>query len=149
MIDELRNSIRTKYKPDFDFTTVADVPFTRPSKPISRVALISTAGVHLDDQEPFDRATPSGDSSYRRLPADVDLARLRIWWDTEQTQPASQDLNCAFPLALLREERELAPAHYSFSGAIPDPRPLIDVSAPALARELRDDAVDAVLVAPS
>jgi D-proline reductase (dithiol) PrdB len=150
MIDELRATIRGKYKPDFDFTTVEDVPFTRPSKPLARVALISTAGLHLDDQEPFDRATPSGDPSYRRIPGDADLTRLRIWWDTEQqTQPGSQDLNCAFPLALLREEREAAPTHYTFSGAIPDPRPLIDVSAPAVARELREDAVDAVLIAPS
>ena len=150
MIDELRANIRYKYKPDFDFTRVEDVPFTAPSGPLKRIALISTAGMHLDDQEPFDRATSSGDSSYRRIPGDVDLSRLRIWWDTEQTQPGSQDLNSAFPLALLREEeREVAPRHYSFSGSIPDPRPLIDVSAPAVARELRDDAVDAVLIAPS
>jgi hypothetical protein len=149
MIDELREKTRAKFKPDFDFTRVADVPFAAPPKPPSRIALISTAGLHLDDQEPFDRATPSGDSSFRRIPADADLTRLRIWWDTEQTQPGSQDLNCAFPLALLREERELAPVHYSFSGAIPDPRPLIDVSGPAVARELREAAADAVLVAPS
>jgi D-proline reductase (dithiol) PrdB len=146
MIEELRARIRAQYKPDFDFTTVADVPFVRPSKPLARVALISTAGLHLDDQEPFDRHTPAGDCSYRRIAADVDLARLRIGWDHEQTQPASQDLNCAFPLALLREERDLAPVHYSFSGAIPDPRPLLEQTAPAVARELH---ADAVVIAPS
>ena len=145
MIDDLRANIRAKYKPDFDFTTVSDVPFVA-AKRVSRIALISTAGLHLDDQEPFDRNTPTGDPSFRRIPADADLSRVRIWWDTETTQPASQDLNCAFPLALLREERELAPVHYSFSGAIPDPRRLLDETAPALAAEL--DA-DAVLIAPS
>jgi len=149
MIDELRANIRFKYKPDFDFTTVADVPFTAPSKPLTRIALISTAGLHLDDQEPFDRGTPAGDSSFRRIPADADLTRLRAWWDTELTQPSSQDLNCAFPLALLREERELAPAHYSFSGAIPEPGPLLEVSGPAVARELKEEGADAVLIAPS
>lgn len=149
MIDELRERTRAQFKPDFDFTTVADVPFTKPAKPISRVALISTAGMHLADQPPFDRSTPAGDCSYRRIPADADLSRVRIWWDTEQTQPGSQDLNCAFPLALLREVCELAPTHYSFSGAIPDPRPLIEESAPAVAAELKRDLVDAVLVAPS
>lgn len=140
MIDELRASIRAKYKPDFDFTTVEDVPFV--VKPVSRVALISTAGLHFDHQEPFAPEDPT----FRRIPADADLTRLRIWWDTEATQPATQDLNCAFPLALLREERELAPMHYTFSGAIPDPRRLLDETAPALAAEL--DA-DAALVAPS
>jgi D-proline reductase (dithiol) PrdB len=146
MIDELRERIRAQYKPGFDFTPVADVPFTAPSKPPSRIALISTAGLHLPEQEPFDRTSVSGDCSYRRICSDDDLARLHIGWDVERRQPASQDVNSAFPLALLREVRELAPVHYSFSGAIPDPRPLIEHTAPALAEEL--DA-DAVVIAPS
>ncbi|MEA2463055.1 MAG: D-proline reductase (dithiol) PrdB [Acidobacteriota bacterium] len=151
MIDELREKIRAQYKPDFDFTTVGDVPFTAPGKPAasSRIALISTAGLHLDDQEPFDRTTPAGDCSYRRIGAGDDLARLRIWWDTDQHQPGSQDLNSAFPLALLRDKYDLAATHYSFSGAIPDPRPLLEQSAPAVATELNAGAVDAVLIAPS
>lgn len=144
MIDELRESIRAKYKPDFDFTRVDDVPFV--VKPAKRIALISTAGLHLDDQEPFDRHTPAGDPTFRRIPADVDLSRVRIWWDSEATQPASQDLNCAFPLSLLREEKELAPTHYTFSGAIPDPQRLIEETGPALAAELE---ADAALIAPS
>ena len=146
MIDELRERIRAQYRPDFDFTTVADVPFTAPSQPPSRVALISTAGLHLDDQEPFDRSTVSGDCSYRRVSVDDDLTRLHIAWDVDRHQPASQDVNCAFPLALLRELRGVASTHYSFSGAIPDPRPLVEETAPALVDEL--DA-DVVVIAPS
>lgn len=151
MIEELRARIRAQYKPDFEFTVVEDVPFTKPSKAVasSRVALITTAGLHLDDQEPFDRTTPTGDSSFRRIRATDDLSRLRIGWDVERQQPASQDLDCAFPLALLREVCDVAPAHYSFSGSIPDPRPLLEESAPQVARELHDHAVDAVLIAPS
>ncbi len=149
MLDELRTSIRAKYKRDFEFTTVSEVPFTAPAKPLSRIALISTAALHLNDQPPFDRHTPSGDCSYRRIAAGDDLSRLRIWWDTDRQQPASHDLNCAFPLALLGEVTDVAPTHYSFSGAIPDPRPLLDETAPAVARELRADAVDAVVIAPS
>jgi D-proline reductase (dithiol) PrdB len=151
MIDELRARVRAQHLPDFEFTTVAEVPFTRPAKPAasSRVALISTAGLHLDDQPPFDRATHAGDCSYRRIAAGDDLSRLRAWWDSEHTQPSSQDLNCAFPLALLGEACTVAPAHYTFSGAIPDPRPLLESTAPAVAAELRADAIDAVLIAPS
>ena len=151
MIEELRERIRAQYKPDFEFTTVGEVPFTTPAKPVasSRIALISTAGLHLDDQEPFDRSTPTGDCSFRRVRADDDLSRLHIGWDVDKHQPASHDVNAAFPLALLREQYTLAPTHYSFSGAIPDPRPLLDQTAPAIARELRADAVDAVLIAPS
>jgi D-proline reductase (dithiol) PrdB len=151
MIDELRAKIRAQYKPDFDFTTVGEVPFTVPRKPVasSRIALISTAGLHLDGKEPFDRATPAGDCTCRRIGLDDDLSRLRIWWDTDQHQPGSQDLNSAFPLALLREKYDVAATHYSFSGAIPDPRPLLEQTAPAVASELKAGAVDAVLIAPS
>ena len=108
------------------------IPFTAPSKPLreSRVALITTAALHLDDQ-------PPGDSTFRRIPADVDLMRLRTDWDG----PASQDINCAFPLALLREMCGVAETHYSLNGgAIPEE------AVPQLVREL--DA-DAVLIAPS
>lgn len=157
MIDDLRTRIRAQYRPDFDFTTVAKVLFTAPAAPLSssRVALVSTAGLHLDDQEPFDRSTPAGDASFRRIALDDDLSRLRPWWDREHQQPASQDLACAFPLALLRELADageigsLAATHYSFSGAIPDSSRLIGESAPAVAAELKGDAVDAVIVAPS
>src|SRR5688500_8353240 len=121
MIDQLRAQIRARYKLDFDFTTVDDVPFTIPTKPAatSRIALISTAGLHLEDQPPFDRSTPAGDSTWRRIRLDDDLTRLRIWWDADHHQPASQDLNTAFPLALLRETHEAAPTHYTLSGSIP------------------------------
>lgn len=139
-VDELRASVRTKYKSDFDFIPVDEVPFTAPSKPLSRVALITTAGLHLDDQPPFDLDTQ--DCSYRRIRPTDDLSRLRVGWDA----PARQDVNCAFPLALLREMSGVAETHYSFSGAIPDPRPLVDDTAPEVAREI--DA-DAVILAPS
>ncbi len=152
-VDELRASIRARYKPDFDFTTVEEVPFTPLAKPLAeaRVALISTAGLHRDDQPPFDRDTPSGDPSCRRIRADDDLSRVRVWWDRAQQQAANQDLNSAFPLALLGEcgIGSVAATHYSFSGSIPDPRPLLESTAPAVAAELREHAVDAVLIAPS
>ena len=109
------------------------------------IALITTAGLHLDDQPPFDRDTPAGDPSFRRIPRDADLSRLGLPWDVDRRQPASQDLNCAFPLALLANP---APVHYSFSGAIPDSRPLVEETAPQVARELRGVA-DAVVIAPS
>ncbi len=151
MMDDLRATIRARYKPDFDFTRVLEVPFAAPSKPAagSRIALISTAGLHLDDQPPFDRDTSAGDSSFRRIRVDDDWSRVRVWWDGEQQQPANQDLNSAFPLALLRDLGGIATTHYSFSGAIPDPRPLLEETAPVVAGELRADAVDAVVIAPS
>lgn len=157
MIDELRERIRAQHAPDFEFTAAPQVAFTAPSAPLraSRVALISTAGLHLEQQQPFDRETQCGDCSFRAVGAEDDLSRLRLWWDGEQQHFASQDLNCAFPLQLLAELRDageigsVAARHYSFSGAIPDPRPLLEDSAPAVAASLRDDGVDVVVIAPS
>lgn len=153
MLDDLRQKTRT-HLPDFDFTVVDPVPFTPLAKPLRdcRVALISTAGLHLPDQPPFDRESHSGDSSYRAIPHDADLAQLRPWWDTESTQPASQDINSAFPLELLKQSTDIgsvAATHCSFSGSIPDPRPLVDTFVPEVAEAMQHDAVDAVLVAPS
>jgi D-proline reductase (dithiol) PrdB len=39
--------------------------------------------------------------------------------------------------------------HFAFMGAIHDPGPLIDETAPEVAAKLADDGVDAVLLTPS
>ncbi|HEX7150715.1 MAG TPA: hypothetical protein VF618_04435 [Thermoanaerobaculia bacterium] len=153
MLDDLRQRTRA-HLPTFDFTVVDPVPFTPFTTPLreARVALISTAGLHLPDQPPFDRQSHAGDSSYRAIPHDADVTKLRPWWDTESTQLQSQDVNCALPLELLRESDaigSLAPTHYSFSGSIPDPRPLVETYVPEVADAMQREAVDAVLVAPS
>jgi D-proline reductase (dithiol) PrdB len=153
----LRERIREQHEPDFDFRTMAQVPFVPFTKLVreARVALVSTAGLCLPEHQPFDRVTHSGDSSFREVAGDADVTQLRLWWDKEGTQFATQDLNCAFPLPLLHELQtageigSVAATHYSFSGSIPDPEPLLDDYAPAMAAALIRDAVDAVLVAPS
>ena len=46
-------------------------PFVRPRKPLSgcRLALVTTGGVHLPADTRFDIDDPSGDCSYREIPA--------------------------------------------------------------------------------
>jgi D-proline reductase (dithiol) PrdB len=65
---------------------------------------------------------------------------------------ANKDINCMFPLDRLRELaaagviKEVAPIHVGFMGGGGDVQVLADVTGPAIARLLRAERVDAVLM---
>ena len=83
----------------FDALTFAKVPFTPLRKPLRacRLALITTGGVHLREQPPYDMADPRGDPSYRAIPADTPYARLTITHDYYDHRDAERDLNESSP----------------------------------------------------
>jgi D-proline reductase (dithiol) PrdB len=127
-------------------------------KPLNeaRVALITTAGLHLPEQTPFDRTLKMGDPTWREIPNDADLSHL-----TENHRSNAfdhtglqRDRNLAFPLERFRELAaqgvvgELNHRHFSFMGSIVGPRRLIDETAPEVARLLKADGVDAALLTP-
>ena len=129
-------------------------PFVRPNKPLvrSRLALVTTGGVHLPGQPRFDIDDPAGDGSYREIPASAtDLTWTHAYYRPDE----GSDLDAVFPLLTLRglvEEGaigELGPRHFSFMGAIHDPTPLVEETAPEVAGKLVEDSVDAVLLTPS
>jgi D-proline reductase (dithiol) PrdB len=129
-------------------------PFVRPTKPLDRcrLALVTTGGVHLPMDTRFDIDDPSGDCSYREIPA---YATDLTWTHAYYRPDEGTDLDSVFPLWTLRElEREgvvgeLGPRHFSFMGAIHDPGPLAEETAPEVARKLGEDGVRAVLLTPS
>ncbi len=120
------------------------------------VALVTSAGVHLRSQAPFAMDDPDGDASFRVIPGDVDPTALMITHDYYDHAAADRDPNCVFPLARVREfaaEGALgraAPRHIGFVGHLlgAQRRRLVDESAPAMARLLRDDGVHLVLATP-
>jgi D-proline reductase (dithiol) PrdB len=129
-------------------------PFVRPKKPLDecRLALVTTGGVHLPDQLRFDIDDPSGDCSYREIPAGAaDLTWTHAYYRPDE----GTDLDSVFSLWTLRELEhegvvgELGPRHFSFMGAIHDPEPLVRETAPEVAGKLADDGVEAVLLTPS
>ena len=129
-------------------------PFVRPGKPLarSRLALVTTGGVHLPNQRRFDIDDFEGDCSYREIPADAE----ELTWTHAYYRPdEGSDLDAVFPLETLRQLAEeglvggLGPRHFSFMGAIHDPTPLVEETAPEVARKLVGDGVDAVLLTPS
>ena len=62
------------------FIEFSDTPWTPFDSDISscRPALVTTAGVHLKSQEPFDMKDPSGDSTFREISADTRPEDLTI-----------------------------------------------------------------------
>ena len=134
-------------------------PGARLTKPLKNatLALITTAGLHLPTQPPFDFKVRGGDFSFREIPHDVNVADLQISHRSSafNRNGALQDRNVVFPLDRLRElveQHELGALnhrHFSFMGSITAPGRLIAISAPAVADMLGRDSVDAVLLVPA
>ena len=130
--------------------------FTPLSRPLadSRVALVSSAGVHLDDQEAFHVETVAGDPSYRLIPDDVDLGRLRFTHTHYDTSSAEEDPNVVFPIDRLHEAvtegriGATSSVHIGMMGFNPDPGSIADVTAPAVAEILSAEQVDVVVLVP-
>jgi D-proline reductase (dithiol) PrdB len=141
------------------FVESGSVPWAPVTKPVreSVIALVTTAGVHLDSDPPFDMDDPEGDPSMRAIPSDVDPRRLTITHRYYDHSAADRDINVVLPLDRLRElvaeggVGGIAPRMYGFMGHI-DGRhlaTLIEETAPALARRLRAEGADAVFLTPA
>lgn len=129
-------------------------PFVKgPALAKRRVALVTTAGIHLRSDQPFD--TGGAGIDYRVIPGDVapaDLVMSHASVNFDRTGFQS-DWNVVFPLDRLRElvrdkiVGAVAAFHYSFMGAIPKIE-RYEPKARELAALLRQDKVDAVLLTP-
>lgn len=121
----------------------------------ARVAFVTTAGAHLVDQPAFDIRDPAGDPRYRVFPSTTPLSEIVLTHSGYDTRRASIDKNVVVPLdhlrAYVREGRigSLSSMVVSFMGYIANPEPLVQETAPDVARQLLDDAVDLVLLAPA
>ena len=135
------------------------IPFAPFKKPLHqcKVALLTTGGIHLRDQLPFDMENPDGDASYRVIPGDVALEQISITHKYYDHSDADADLNVIFPLAHLRDLvvrgviGALAPRHFGFMGHIEGPQvaQLTGQTAPDVAAKLRADGVDFALLTPA
>ena len=118
-----------------------------------RIALLTTAGLHLRSDQPFD--TGGGGIDYRVIPGDVkaaDLVMSHASVNFDRTGFQS-DWNVVFALDRLKElvrdkvVGSIAAFHYSFMGAIPQVT-RYEPKARELAAMLRQDRVDGVLLSP-
>ncbi|HEV8718598.1 MAG TPA: glycine/sarcosine/betaine reductase selenoprotein B family protein [Candidatus Binatia bacterium] len=134
-------------------------PWAALPKPLSActVALVTTAGVHRQDDEPFDMADKEGDPTYRVIPPNAPRDQLCITHDYYDHRDADKDVNIVLPLDRLQELAndgvigEVGPFHYSFMGHIDGHHVsrLLTKTAPEVARRLKREGVDAVVLTPA
>jgi D-proline reductase (dithiol) PrdB len=127
------------------------VPFTPLWKPLNQMkfALVSTAGVHLKDQEPFNK---EGDESFRVFPGDVQTVDLVFTHEHYDHSDADKDPNVMFPIDRLRELAEqgiiggVASKHIGMMGYSMKLKQVYEETVPAIAREIERSNADAVLL---
>lgn len=129
----------------------ADRPFVAgPALSSRRIAIVTSAGLVRRGERPF----VSGDTDFRIIPAetraeDILMSHVSVNFDRTGFQ---RDRNVVLPVDQLRTMAEtgaigsVAANHYSFMGAT-DPRGMQD-HARTVARRLKDDRVDGVLLTP-
>lgn len=138
------------------------IPWTPLSKPLSecKVALLSSGGIALKDDLPFDqegeRQNPWwGDPSHRVIPKTASAKDLQIYHLHINPDFARQDINCLLPIQRLNELEEAgeigsaAKSHYSIMGYLPRPEEMLATSVPAIIQGLKDEHVDVLVLVPS
>jgi D-proline reductase (dithiol) PrdB len=131
------------------------VPFTPFDRALdkSTIAIVTAAGVHLKDQEPFNIANELGDLTYRIIPPDVESSRLMVTHHHYDHADADQDINVVFPIDVLRDlEAEgfiagIAKKHVGYMGYTMQLKAMYEGTAPEIANEIdRGSRADAVVL---
>jgi D-proline reductase (dithiol) PrdB len=86
------------------FDTSPWTPFEEPLNQ-ARIALISSAGIFREDQEPFDPWAVN-DLSIRQIPIDTPFEQLKLHHNYFDHRDALRDMNCVFPIRRLDELAE-------------------------------------------
>lgn len=140
---------------DYPYAIHEKSPFTKLRKPIGecRVALLTTGGVHLATEAPFDLADPEGDLSFRVLPNDVAPSDVRLSHRTYEKAWAERDLNVVLPvdrLSEMAEEGETGPlaAVVSIMGSITNVPALVRDTLPAIVSVFAAARADVALLVP-
>jgi D-proline reductase (dithiol) PrdB len=156
-LSEFSFSIRLFLK-TYKWRRIDPVPWTPLAKPLTEcnVALVTSAGLVMPEQDHFDESMRGGDPSFREIRGDVELSTLI---DTHRSESfdhtgMEKDRNVAFPLDRLRElvERGRIGAvnhrHLSLMGSITAPGRFIKNHAPEAAEHFVADGVDVALLVP-
>ena len=138
-----------------------EIPWTPLRRPLSEstVAVVSSAGLALKTDRPFDqngeRKNPWwGDPSFRVLPKDAVGADISLYHLHISPHLVEQDLNTLLPLQRLRdleargEIGASADQHYSYMGYILQPKTLLAEYVPAMIELMKQDKVDIVVLVP-
>ena len=143
----------------FEFIEFSDSPWTPMTMPASqcRLALVTTGGVHLRSQPPYNMKDPAGDPTFREIPAAAQVENLMITHNYYDHSDADKDINIVFPIECVRELAqfgdigEVNHRHFSFMGHITNHHihTLMNITAPRVASALKADGVDIAILTPA
>lgn len=134
------------------------IPYTLICKALEAmsIAIVTTAGVHLERQQPFYDNKADPDTSFRMIPGDVASEQLIVTHFAPayeyDTQIPSQDINTVFPLDRLQELANeqfigrVAATHYSFMGYMMRFHKLLEETMPSFIARLSQSNPDAVIL---
>ena len=157
---ELLSEVQRKMLQMFPCQDHDETVWTPMRKPLSesRVALVTSAGLHLRGERPFvtDHNT-GGDTSYRMIPrgapaADIIQSHVSIGFDHTSIY---RDINVTFPIDRVQELKEqgvigsLSDNYYSFMGALRDASGIVEQTGPEVARKLLEEGVEAAFLTPT
>ena len=139
-----------------------DIPWTPLAKPLSEctIALLSTAGVALNSDAPFDqegeRRNPWwGDPTFRIIPLGSCESEVKLYHLHIDTRFGEEDLDVVLPMRRLTELAtegfigKPADSHYSIMGYQLKPEALIGETGPAIAKHMKGEGVDAAVLVPA
>jgi D-proline reductase (dithiol) PrdB len=120
------------------------VPFTPYERELSRatVAIVTAAGVHKKDHQPFNIADELGDLTFRIIESDVQASDLMVTHHHYDHTDADRDINVVFPIDALRSLAEdgfiggLAREHVGFMGYTMQLKRMYEETAPQIAEEI-------------
>lgn len=129
-----------------------------PVTPLSkaRVALITTAALHLPEQPLFESSIKGGDCSYRWIPSNAEVQQLQISHRSRSfdREGILRDRNVGLPLDRFRELAaegivgSLNDRHLSFMGSLTAPGRLLRDTAPEACEALRQDGANLAFLVP-
>ncbi len=141
------------------FMRFTNIPWTPLKRNIrnSRLALITTGGVRLTSQPSFDMLDPNGDPTFREIPSTISINDLIITHNYYDHSDADKDINIVFPVERVQDLKtagdisDVNHRHFSFMGHILGKHihTLMNDVAPRVARMLKEDCVDIVILTPA
>lgn len=151
--------LTNKLTASFNPLELDEIPWAEVTVPLNRskIAIVTTAGIHHRSQQGFNMTDSKGDPSFRVLNTDSIENDYTITHDYYDHRDAEKDLNVVFPITRLKEMVTggsigvVSKFHYSFMGHILAPYidMLVAETGPRVAAMLKKDRVDTVLLTPA
>ncbi len=157
-LSEFSFSIRLFLK-TYKWRRIDPVPWTPLVKPLSEcnVALVTSAGLVMPEQDHFDESMRGGDPSFREIRGDVDVSTLidthrsESFDHTGMEKGSQRGVPLGSPAGVGRARERIGSVnhrHLSLMGSITAPGRFIKNHAPEAAEHFVADGVDVALLVP-